>query len=316
MKKQVINFKRLFRIQVWILIVLLGLLSSCSTNKESNPVVYNAVCAKSQKEINVRLFKDIGQEREDFKLQSCAIDEDNGFLYKLNSTDEVVVYDLWTKEFLKNVKKKVNTGHDNDACIIKNKMYLVGSKPTSYLTEIQKLYCWNLLDNEIEKMEVEGIEAAEGQAVRCLMGVSEYIEEHLLLVTQDYIVDETHGVNHQETDKLCIYDYSIATGSCEKIFETKWDAVFIQGATYIDGYVFVACNIQTEKHASNYKGIEIKIISLEQQSIVETIHINGHFEAEGLEHYRIDDELFLMFGISNPGLVSQIVTMNIKEWNR
>ncbi|MDE7213055.1 MAG: hypothetical protein K2N42_00575 [Anaeroplasmataceae bacterium] len=312
MKKIVIIFKKIFRIQMLILIAFLGVLTSCSENQENDPVIYNAVCAKSQKEIDVRLFKDVGQEREDFKLQSCAIDKENGLLYKMNSTDEVIVYDLWTKEFIKKISKKVDTGHDNDACIIGDKMYLVGSKPTSYLTEIQKLYCWNLLENKIEKLKVEGIEPAEGQAVRCLMGVSEYSDEHLLLVTQDYIVDDSHGVNHQETDKLCVYDYDIALGTCEKKFETKWDAVFIQGATYIEGYVFVACNIQTEKHASNYKGIEIKVISLEQQAIVETIHINGHFEAEGLEHYTIEDELFLMFGISNPGRLSQIVTMKLE----
>ncbi|MBD5390806.1 hypothetical protein HDR67_02240 [bacterium] len=316
MKRTSVDFKKIFKMHIFIfMILLLGLFTSCSNQKDSTPVVYNAVCVTSKKEIDVKLFKDVGAEEKEWRIQSCAIDEKNGILYKLNSTDEVVVYDLWTKAFVSKIKKPNKTGHDNDACMIEDKMYLVGSKPTSYLTEIQKLYCWNLSTNTIEKLKVDGIEDAEGRAVRCLMGVSAYINNHLLLVTQDYIVDDSHGVNHDETDKLCIYDYNIETEQCDKIFETKWDAVFVQGATYIDGKVFIACNIQTEKHASNYKGIEIKVVSLEQQTIIEVIHIEGFFEAEGLENYKKDDDLFLVFGLSNPGLVSQILTMKLEDLN-
>lgn len=290
-------------------------LTSCLENEEKEPVlVYMAHSQNEEKTYEIKLFKDIGKEQNEWKLQSVGLDKNQENLFKLDGSKRVLVYDFATRQYKSERVKPKETGHDNDLCIIEDTMYIVGSKITTYLRETQKLYRWSLEDDKIERLEIKGIEPAEGISIRCLMGVCSYSENELVLVTQDYLPDvpakETFNVKHESTDKLCVYRYNLETKQAEKVFEKQWDAVFIQGATLIGDQLFVACNIQTDR-ANNYKGVEIQIIDLNEKKEIDKIIIPGIFEAEGLFSYSQDEETYLLFGLARPGRIAQIVTMKI-----
>lgn len=298
------------RINILLLMVIVGLCVSCSSKNEFEPpLVYTAKSIKKDNLYEVRLFNDIGKERDDWKLQSVVLDETNGNLLKLNGTKRIFIYDFEKRSYKTEITKPEPTGHDNDCCIIDDTLYIVGSHTSK--SESKKLYRWSMERNIIELLQVEGIEEAKNKSIRCLMGVCVYSINELLLVTQDYFHDSTYGITHKDTDQLCVYKYNVETLHCEKVFEMKWDAVFIQGATYVNDLLYVACNIQTEKHAGWYKGIEFKVINLETKKEEDKILLEGTFEAEGLMSYQRDGESYLLFGISNPGRLSQIVTMKI-----
>ena len=108
---------------------------------------------------------------------------------------------------------------------------------------------------------------------------------------------------------------NISTGLAELLAEFPWDCVYIQGATYYKGILYVTCNSATTSTASNYKGITVKAIRTDIWELFDSLKVNGSFEPEGLDVVALGNTSSLtyeiMMGMGKSGVMSQAVRFSI-----
>lgn len=212
-------------------------------------------------------------------FQSFYVDTKQKAVYKLNASSEVIVYDLNGNE---NgiITKPGDTGHDNDCCYDGENLYISGG--TTDVNPIM-LSKWDLKENSIVKIDLSSIPShASNGSTTVLAAVCEkyHGSDELYLVCTDYYKD----IEHREDDKFYVYSYNKVSGRVNLLFSSKWDCVYVQGTTCINNILYIACNTQTTGSASNYKGITIKVIDMENYKVIDEIIFEGIFEPEGMDY--------------------------------
>jgi hypothetical protein len=93
-----------------------------------------------------------------------------------------------------------------------------------------------------------------------------------------------------------IYKMDKSTGQISQWFELPWRGIFVQGITYVNGYLFVATNMLYKIHG----GMSIWVIDTRSQKLVDEMIIYFDGEAEGLDYNFEKGKLWLYVGLGSP----------------
>lgn len=276
---------------------------------ENTSYPWFAYSSINQKHYIVELIFDIGAYKSQPSIQSLTIDKSSKTIYTLNSNTDLLLIDGYNKKIISH-QLKPSTEHSNDCCIINNIIYVNGSTALGSESESKVLYKYNINSREAEKLPVVGINNGT-VGMRTIGGICvadpENNNDYLYIVTQDY---EGQNINSPEA-KMTFYKYNIANGNIEELFNLPWDGWFIQGATCINGYIYVAGNPQPGDLAPNYKGVFIYIIDIKNKNIVDKIYIDGNFEPEGLDYIIDNGSVNLLLGIAHHSGMAKVCKMKI-----
>lgn len=249
---------------------------------DSSSSVLISKCGKLYGKTKIRNNRIAVQEFVDMlsrpNFQSFYVDTKKKAVYKLDAGREVIVYDLNGNE-IGIITKPGDTGHDNDCCYDGKNLYISGG--TTDVNPIM-LSKWNLEENSVVNIDLSSIPRhAPNGSTTVLAGVCEkyHGSDELFLVCTDYY----QGIEHREDDKFYVYSYNKVSGGVNLLFSSKWDCVYVQGATCINNILYIACNTQTTGNPSNYKGITIKVIDMESYEVIDEIIFEGSFEPEGMD---------------------------------
>ena len=231
-------------------------------------------------------------------LQSFCYDPDNELFYKFNSSTTVKVYDS-SMDYIESITLPSSAGHNNDACYYNGNIYFPNHDTTT-------LYVWNIANNTVSTISVSGISQPPNGSTRQIDALCETSRNsgEFYLVCRDVYTNE---LVHQSDDKLSVYSYNLATGNATLMGEYPWDCVYVQGATLLDGVLYVACNTQTTGSASNYTGITVKAIRTDSWTYIDTLTVSGNFEPEGMDTVPIGTGYELMMGIGKYRTISEEV---------
>lgn len=230
----------------------------------------------SNKRLTLKEFADLSDR---LSFQSFFVDTQKQTVYKLDASQDVILYDY--KGNRKGILKKGDTGHDNDCVFDGKDVYIVGATTTSNQLMFKK---WNPETGVITDIDLTGKipNVASNGSTTVLGAVCEkyHGSDELYLICNDFSGD---ALTHKVDDKFYVYTYNKKTGNVNLIASWKWDCVYVQGATCVNNVIYVACNIQTTGSPSNYKGVEIKVIDMDDFDIIDTFLLEGDFEPEGLD---------------------------------
>lgn len=238
-------------------------------------------------------------------LQSFCYNPDLQRFYKFDGTTTVKAYDS-SMSLVETVTLPSSPGHTNDACYYNGNIYF----PSGYfgvpVADATKLYVWGISSNTISTININGIEQPTNGSERFIAGVCETERNSgkLYLVCQDATSNE---LVHASGDKLSVYEYNIAAGTCTLKGEFEWDCVYVQGATMYDGVLYVACNTQTTISASNYTGITLKSIRTDLWTLADELTCAGNFEPEGMDTIPIGTKNELSMGMNKYQALAQVV---------
>lgn len=268
----------------------------------------NLVGLKSDKGYYIEKIIDFRSDFNQNNLQSVMADFNNKLFLKLDGS--TTYYKFNYDGSLNSSDTKPSTSHDNDICYVGGNAYIVGSYYNN--SHLKELFLWNISDNTVNSLDVSSIPNNSNGSKRVIGGVCEtnLNSGYLYLVCADWYDTSNNHADHQTGDKLSIYKYKISDGSITFVSDYNWDCVYIQGATCVDGILYVACNTQTD-NPSNYTGITIKRFNMKTLEELESIIIDGNFEAESLNYMIEKGEPKLIFGVGHSGTMSQMVKMNI-----
>lgn len=235
-------------------------------------------------------------------LQSACIVLEKNEIYKLwdQASNKLMVYNL-NGQYKRTDTLSGSYGHGNDSCYYDGKIYTVNTDNKKVISVI-----------DLEALTVQNIDFTgvildkENADTRTIGGVCETYHNSGEL----YIVCEDLGSNAlsgNTNNRLSIYKYNIENDTCELIQEFTKDFVFVQGAVCINNYLYVNCNIMTTGSAGNYKGIEIKVIDMNTNTIIDTYQFEGFFEGEGLDYIYENDIAKIYMGIAHYGEFSYLV---------
>lgn len=230
--------------------------------------------------------------------QSFVYDYDNGLYYKFYEGTTVYAYNSEMQK-VRTITMPSDAGHKNDG------VYYDGSIYFSNLNA-NNLYAWNITNNTVSSLPITGIaQPGNGSTRECdAICVDLAKRGKLYLICRDVY---TNGLVHQASDKLSIYEYTISTKKATLLAEFPWDCVYVQGATYYKGIIYVACNTQTTSSASNYKGITVKCIRTDTWELIDKLTVSGSFEPEGMDIASVDSNYQLMMGMAKYDAMAQAV---------
>lgn len=187
-------------------------------------------------------------------------------------------------------------GHKNDAVYQNGFMYMMDGTAS----DPKSLYVWNTSTNAVTQVAVPVPNNSNG-SIRVVAGIAKsYSSEHLYLVSRDQY--NGSDIEHQTGDVMCVYRYNIANNTVELMASFPWDCVYVQGATFYKGILYVTCNTGTTGSASNYTGITVKCIRTDTWELIDELTVSGSFEPEGM-----DTVSFTEYGTE--------LTMGIGKWN-
>lgn len=236
-------------------------------------------------------------------LQSFVYDYENQTYYKFDASTTVYVFNS-SIALTGSVTLPSSAGHNNDGCYHDGKIYMPSGYFGASATDGTKLFVWDISKNTVTAVSVDGITQPQNGSIRIIAGVCETARNSgkLYLVCQDCTSSE---LVHDEGDKLAVYEYDIASGTCKLKAEFPWDCVYVQGATCYDGILYVACNTQTTGQASNYKGITIKCIRTDTWAHFDTLTVGGTFEPEGMDVFPANGGWEISVGMGHWGTMQQ-----------
>lgn len=236
-------------------------------------------------------------------LQAFVYDYTNDTYYKFDASTTVYVFDS-SLALTGSVTLPSSSGHNNDGCYYDGKIYMPSGYFGASETDWTKLFVWSIAQNTVTAIDVNGIVQPQNGSTRIIMGVCETARNSgkLYLVCQDCTSSE---LVHDADDKLSVYEYDIASGSCTLKAEFPWDCVYVQGATVYAGILYVACNTQTTGAPNNYKGITIKCVRTDTWQMVDKLTADGTFEPEGMDVFPADGEQEIAVGIGHYGTMQQ-----------
>lgn len=247
-------------------------------------------------------------------LQSFAIDIGNNIGYAFgwyNNASKAIKFDLSTKRELERINKP-DSGHDNDAVFVNGNVYIASADKRSD-DVASLLYKWNIEENTVTKINVSGvIGKPENGSRRIISGIcsAENNPENLYIVTTDHDYNLPFDGMHKEDDYLSIYYYSPQNNTGYLLWRSKWDELYVQGATAVNDIMYIACNHQ-HTSTEGYKGIVIKVIDLVARMQVDEIEFIGDFEPESINHVYENGNLYLLLGIAKYNSFSKVVKIKI-----
>lgn len=187
-------------------------------------------------------------------------------------------------------------GHKNDAVYDDGFMYMLDGTAN----DSKSLYVWNTSNNTVTQVTLPISNNTNG-SLRVVAGICKSdTDGYLYLVSRDQY--NNSDIDHQTGDVMCVYRYNIANNTVELMDSYDWDCVYVQGATYYNGILYVTCNTGTTGSASNYTGITVKCIRTDTWQLIDELTVSGSFEPEG-----IDTVSFTEYGTE--------LTMGIGKWN-
>lgn len=295
-----------------ILFLVFTLLTACS--KDSGVVqpvqgqIEGAMRSINRPEVqyNIEIIKDLGAERI-WDLQSMVIKDNNVILF--NGKTYPWIIDLKDYSMQQMTTNHGVSSHDNDCCLIGNDLYFVGNgAPHNGNNFKNLLYHWDMDFNNTDTLNVSDIRNRNNNnSMRCLSAVCNFDDQNLLLVTNDFLKNKEYDSQERF---VTIYRYDLMIQKAEELCSFTWEGGFIQGAVLVQNYLFINYNIKTD-YASNYKGVEIKVIDINNFSIVDSLQYCGKFEPEGLTYYKDGGDSYLIFGIANHGKKCVLTRMKL-----
>lgn len=208
-------------------------------------------------------------------FQSLVLAQDK--FYRGGTTATVYPYDD-TLTALTSITLPSTGGHKNDGCYYDGKIYwLDGTAENPRL-----LYVWDISQNTISSITLPVTDNDNG-SLRVVAGIcnTDTIGTMYLVSRDQY---NNSDIDHQEGDLMCVYEYDVANNTVSLVGTFEWDCVYVQGATYYNGVLYVSCNTATTGSASNYTGITIKQINTSNWTIAKTLTCSGDFEPQGCDH--------------------------------
>lgn len=236
-------------------------------------------------------------------LQSFVYDYENQTYYKFDASTTVYVFNS-SIALTGSVTLPSSAGHNNDGCYHDGKIYMPSGYFGASATDGTKLFVWDISKNTVTAVSVDGITQPQNGSIRIIAGVCETARNSgkLYLVCQDCTSSE---LVHDEGDKLAVYEYDIASGTCKLKAEFPWDCVYLQGVTCYEGILYAACNTQTTGTASNYMGITIKCIRTDTWAHFDTLTVGGTFEPEGMDVFPANGGWEISVGMGHWGTMQQ-----------
>lgn len=229
----------------------------------------------------------IAADLKERSIQSVSLDRKKGLIRTLtNQHNRMKVFDF-NGTLLYEVHKP-HTGHNNDMFFSDEKIWIIGTKRTND----PQLWFYDTQGNTAERKDAMAIR--NWGKDRDLSGVCDYDRNNILLVARENLGD-IHSENAPD-DKMGIYKMDKRTGTITQWFELPWRGIFIQGVTYVNGYLFVATNMLHMVHG----GMSIWVIDTRKQKLVDEMIIYFEGEAEGLDYNFENGKLWLYVGLGNP----------------
>lgn len=236
-------------------------------------------------------------------FQSVVRNPSSGVFYRASSDNKVYPYDN-DLNGLPTITLPSTGGHKNDGCYYNGCIYWLdgtANDPTA-------LYIWNISANTLTQVAVPVSDNSNGSK-RVVAGICNADTNGIMyLVSRDQY--NNSDIAHQTGDKMCIYRYNVANNTARLMASFDWDCVYVQGATFVDGLLYVACNTQTTGSASNYTGITIKVIDTSTWTIIKTLTCSGNFEPQGCDNVTVGNDTYIWTGLSKYNTVDKVVLLD------
>lgn len=280
--------KSKFIIRITAAAVIALAMAACAVVKAPKPEtlpVFGHFHSRNDTTVTTPVY--IAADLKERSIQSVSLDRKRGLIRTLtNQHDRMKVFDF-NGTLLTEVHKP-HTGHNNDMCYVDDKLWIVGTKKT---VEPQ-LWLYDVPTNTAVRQDAMAIR--NWGRDRDLSGVCDYDRNTLLLVARENM-KSTRGSN-APGDMMGIYKMDKRTGEIQQWFELPWRGIFVQGITYVDGYLYVATNMLYKIH----DGMSIWVIDTRRQELVDEMIIYFDGEAEGLDHNYENGKLWLYVGLGSP----------------
>lgn len=249
-------------------------------------------------------FIDIMASTGQSSLQSSVIDKEGRRLIVFNGSTDVFEFSFDRKLLRKTTKP--TTGHDNDAFKIANDIYINGSTALEGEANSKLLYKYDTFLGTVSLINTSAI-VNNVDSIRCIGGICGGENNKAFLVTQDY-----RGAYNNANDKLGVYEMNLQTQTINLLFELSWNGWFIQGATYVNGILYVATNkLPVSTSPTVYGGIAIWAIDVNSETLIDKIIIDGDVEPEGLESFVENGEVYLYMGIAKYNQIAIISKIKV-----
>lgn len=235
-------------------------------------------------------------------FQSVVRNTANGYFYRASADAYVYPYDsnLVAKSM---ITLPSTGGHKNDGCYYGGKLYWLDGTADSP----RALYVWNISANTLSSITLPVSDNSNGSK-RVVAGIcNASIQGTMYLVSRDQY--NGSDINHQTGDVMCVYEYDVANNTVSLVASFPWDCVYVQGATFVGGKLYVACNTQTTGSASNYTGITIKVINTSTWTIEKTLTCSGSFEPQGCDSITVGGTNYIWTGLSKYQTVDKVIIM-------
>lgn len=228
----------------------------------------------------------------------------NNKYYRASSDVYVYPYDS-SLNALSMITLPSTGGHKNDGCYYNNKIYWIDGTADAP----GALYVWNISANTLTQVTIPISDNANGSK-RMYAGICNTDTDGIMyLVSRDQY--NNSDIAHQTGDKMCVFSYNIANNTVSLVASFDWDCVYVQGCTYVDGLLYVACNTQTTGSASNYTGITIKVIDTSTWQIIKTLTCSGDFEPEGCDNITIGSKSYIWTGVGKWHTTEKVVIFEV-----
>ena len=237
-------------------------------------------------------------------FQSVVRNTSNGVFYRSSTDSNVYPYDRELNA-LSTIVLPSTGGHKNDGCYYNGKIYWLDGTADAP----RSLYVWDISSNTIQSVSLPISDNSNGSK-RVVAGICNTDTDGIMyLVSRDQY--NGSDIDHQTGDVMCVYEYNVANNTVQLLSSFDWDCVYVQGATFIGGLLYAACNTQTTGSASNYTGITIKVIDPSTWTIVKTLTCSGDFEPQGCDSITVDGVKYIWTGVSKYNTVDKVVLLDV-----
>lgn len=224
----------------------------------------------------------------------------NETYYRAGTDNKVYPYDS-SLTALSTITLPSTGGHKNDGCYHNGKIYWLDGTSDAP----RSLYIWNIATNALTQVALPISDNGNGSK-RVVAGICNTGTDGVMyLVSRDQY--NGSDIAHQTGDIMGVFEYNAANNTAQLVAQFDWDCVYVQGATYVGGLLYVACNTQTTGSASNYTGITIKVIDPSTWTIVKTLVCSGDFEPQGCDHIVVNGNIYIWTGLNKYNTVSKVV---------
>ncbi len=235
-------------------------------------------------------------------FQSVVYSAEKGRYYRASADNKVYPYDS-NLQAMSAITLPSTGGHKNDGCYYNGCIYWLDGTAS----DPHSLYVWNIDENTVTQVSLP-IENNENGSIRVVAGIcNASADGTMYLVSRDQY--NGSDIDHQEGDKLCIYNYDANSNTASLVTSYPWDCVYVQGATYVNGLLYVSCNTQTTGSASNYTGITIKVIDPVSGQLLKEMVCSGSFEPQGCDHIAFSSGFaYIWTGLSKYNTTDKVIT--------